>query len=129
MKKLIPFLAIIPLLFSCSKEVNSDFLIGRWVYITNAKESALVLVFDGYNLEVINGSREYKPFVGDYVWEYYLDEDSVLNLSRYVGTDVDGDNDYEYLNLDLSMSDNNTLHLTQHPAFHSDRHLSFMRRK
>lgn len=124
------FVAFVALTLSSCKDdsIPTDILQGRWVLLANTKGNALVLDFNGDEVEVKNGAWEYRPFTSDYVWDFYLDRDSILHLSRYVGSDDDG-SDYEYLDFDLSMSDNNQrMTLYYDPLLGSVRHFTFMKR-
>ena len=124
------FFAFVALTLSSCKDdsIPTDILQGRWVLLANTKGNALVLDFNGDEVEVKNGAWEYRPFTSDYVWDFYLDRDSILHLSRYVGSDDDG-SDYEYLDFDLSMSNNNQrMTLYYDPLLGSVRHFTFMKR-
>ena len=124
------FVAFVAMTLSSCKDdsIPTDILQGRWVLLANAKGNALVLDFNGDEVEVKNGAWEYRPFTSDYVWDFYLDRDSILHLSRYVGSDDDG-SDYEYLDFDLSMSNNNQrMTLYYDPLLGSVRHFTFMKR-
>ncbi len=124
------FVAFVALTLSSCKDdsIPTDILQGRWVLLANTKGNALVLDFNGDEVEVKNGAWEYRPFTSDYVWDFYLDRDSILHLSRYVGSDDDG-SDYEYLDFDLSMSNNNQrMTLYYDPLLGSVRHFTFMKR-
>ena len=124
------FVAFVALTLSSCKDdsIPTDILQGRWVLLANTKGNALVLDFNGDEVGVKNGAWEYRPFTSDYVWDFYLDRDSILHLSRYVGSDDDG-SDYEYLDFDLSMSNNNQrMTLYYDPLLGSVRHFTFMKR-
>ena len=122
--------AISMLLFtSCVDEyISTEALYGRWVVLSNTKENALVLeFFDDDVVDVHNSSWSYRPFTSDCSWDYYLDRDSVLHLSRYV-SDADGES-REYINLNLSFSDSyRTLTLVHDPLVGSVRRFTFMKR-
>ena len=130
MKKAVLCLCIIctALLTSCiHSEIDNSMLVGKWVSINGAKDAALNLYIDELEIEVKNGSWDYRPFISDEIWEYYIDKDSVLNISRI---EYDG-NDYETerYELELSFSDSyNTLTLWYKPAFSSLRKYTFIRR-
>ena len=124
------FVAFVAMTLSSCKDdsIPTDILQGRWVLLANTKGNALVLDFNGDEVEVKNGAWEYRPFTSDYVWDFYLDRDLILHLSRYVGSDDDG-SDYEYLDFDLSMSNNNQrMTLYYDPLLGSVRHFTFMKR-
>ena len=130
MKKAILCLCIVctVLLTSCiHSEIDNSMLVGKWVSINGAKDAALNLYIDELEIEVKNGSWDYRPFISDEIWEYYIDKDSVLNISR---TEYDGDEyDTESYELDLSFSNSyNTLTLWYKPAFSSLRKYTFIRR-
>ena len=102
-------------------------LVGNWVSVSNAKDPALNLYFDGEYVVVNNGSWNYRPFTSDVEWSYYMTRDSVLCISR---TEYDGeDYDSESYELDLSFSDSyNTLTLWYDPPFSSVRKYTLIRR-
>lgn len=132
MRKFFVFLFVVFValtLSSCKDDsIPTDILQGRWVLLANTKGNALVLDFNGDEVGVKNGAWEYRPFTSDYVWAFYLDRDSILHMSRYVGSDDDG-SDYEYLDFDLSMSNNNQrMTLYYDPLLGSVRHFTFMKR-
>lgn len=134
MKKLLLFFAVFGLLFvSCGEDtIDNSMFIGKWASIANAKDgdakdAALMLYVDETGLEVQNGSWSYRPFTSDEYWDYYIDVDSVLHISR---EEYDGeDYDTEYYELDLSFSDSyNTLTLWYKPTFSALRKYTFIRR-
>lgn len=134
MKKLLLFFAVFGLLFvSCGEDtIDNSMLIGKWASVSNAKDgdakdAALMLYVDETGLEVQNGSWSYRPFTSDEYWDYYIDVDSVLHISR---EEYDGeDYDTEYYELDLSFSDSyNTLTLWYKPTFSALRKYTFIRR-
>jgi len=117
------------LLVSCDPENHQhpDVLVGNWVSVSNAKDAALNLTFDGDDVTVKNGSWDYRPFTSDVEWEYYMSRDSVLHISRT--TYYDDDYDTESYVLDLSFSNSfNTLTLWYDPPFSSVRKYTFIRR-
>jgi len=130
MKKILLPLLLLFTLCSCKDDViDSSALYGHWVLISNAKDGALILVFDDEEVSVSNAAWDYRPFTSNVSWEYYVDNDSVLHLSRYVGTDEDGSSEYDYLNFDLSFSENyNRLTLYYDPLIGSLRHFTFAKR-
>ena len=116
---------------SCDEEnyQHPDFLNGHWVSTSNAKEPALILVFDDYNVEVKNSSRQYKPFRNDHTWDYYMTRDSVLCLSRSYDYDSDGVYDSEYLEFELYLRNNGRMMtLVYTPLFGSQRTFTFIHR-
>lgn len=134
MKKLLLFFAVFDLLFvSCGEDtIDNSMFIGKWASVSNAKDgdakdAALMLYVDETGLEVQNGSWSYRPFTSDEYWDYYVDVDSVLHISR---EEYDGeDYDTEYYELDLSFSDSyNTLTLWYKPTFSALRKYTFIRR-
>lgn len=134
MKKLLLFFAVFGLLFvSCGEDtIDNSMFIGKWASVSNAKDgdakdAALMLYVDETGLEVQNGSWSYRPFTSDVYWDYYIDVDSVLHISR---EEYDGeDYDTEYYELDLSFSDSyNTLTLWYKPTFSALRKYTFIRR-
>lgn len=134
MKKLLLFFAVFGLLFvSCGEDtIDNSMFIGKWASVANAKDgdakdAALMLYVDETGLEVQNGSWSYRPFTSDEYWDYYIDVDSVLHISR---EEYDGeDYDTEYYELDLSFSDSyNTLTLWYKPTFSALRKYTFIRR-
>ena len=122
-------LLAVTLLVSCDPENHQhpDVLVGNWVSVSNAKDPALNLTFDGEYVTVKNGSWDYRPFTTDIEWQYYMDKDSALYISR---TDYDGeDYDSESCVLDLSFSNSfNTLTLWYDPPFSSVRKYTLIRR-
>ena len=134
MKKLLLFFAVFGLLFvSCGEDtIDNSMFVGKWASVANAKDgdakdAALMLYVDETGLEVQNGSWSYRPFTSDEYWDYYIDVDSVLHISR---EEYDGeDYDTEYYELDLSFSDSyNTLTLWYKPTFSALRKYTFIRR-
>ncbi len=134
MKKLLLLSFLCGVLFvSCGEDtIDNSMFIGKWASIANAKDgdakdAALMLYVDETGLEVQNGSGSYRPFTSDEYWDYYIDVDSVLHISR---EEYDGeDYDTEYYELDLSFSDSyNTLTLWYKPTFSALRKYTFIRR-
>ncbi len=134
MKKLLLLSFLCGVLFvSCGEDtIDNSMFIGKWASIANAKDgdakdAALMLYVDETGLEVQNGSWSYRPFTSDEYWDYYIDVDSVLHISR---EEFDGeDYDTEYYELDLSFSDSyNTLTLWYKPTFSALRKYTFIRR-
>lgn len=134
MKKLLLLSFLCGVLFvSCGEDtIDNSMFIGKWASIANAKDgdakdAALMLYVDETGLEVQNGSWSYRPFTSDEYWDYYIDVDSVLHISR---DEYDGeDYDTEYYELDLSFSDSyNTLTLWYKPTFSALRKYTFIRR-
>lgn len=134
MKKLLLLSFLCGVLFvSCGEDtIDNSMFIGKWASIANAKDgdakdAALMLYVDETGLEVQNGSWSYRPFTSDEYWDYYIDVDSVLHISR---EEYDGeDYDTEYYELDLSFSDSyNTLTLWYKPTFSALRKYTFIRR-
>lgn len=128
--KIILSLSIVMAFASCDPDNHQhpDVLVGTWASVSNAKESALILTFDGEYVMVKNGSWDYRPFSADCEWEYYMDRDSVLHLSRYY---YDSDDVYEseHLVFDMSFSNSyNTLTLYYDPLIGSDKRFTFIRR-
>lgn len=122
-------LLAVTLLVSCDPENHQhpDVLVGNWVSVSNAKDPALNLTFDGEYVSVKNGSWDYRPFTTDIEWQYYMDKDSALYISRtyYDGEDYDSES---YV-LDLSFSNSfNTLTLWYDPPFSSVRKYTLIRR-
>ena len=134
MKKLLLLSFLCGVLFvSCGEDtIDNSMFIGKWASVSNAKDgdakdAALMLYVDETGLEVQNGSWSYRPFTSDDYWDYYIDVDSVLHISR---EEYDGeDYDTEYYELDLSFSDSyNTLTLWYKPTFSALRKYTFIRR-
>ena len=134
MKKLLLLSFLCGVLFvSCGEDtIDNSMFIGKWASVSNAKDgdakdAALMLYVDETGLEVQNGSWSYRPFTNDEYWDYYIDVDSVLHISR---EEYDGeDYDTEYYELDLSFSDSyNTLTLWYKPTFSALRKYTFIRR-
>jgi hypothetical protein len=134
MKKLLLLSFLCGVLFvSCGEDtIDNSMFIGKWASVSNAKDgdakdAALMLYVDETGLEVQNGSWSYRPFTSDEYWDYYIDVDSVLHISR---EEYDGeDYDTEYYELDLSFSDSyNTLTLWYKPTFSALRKYTFIRR-
>lgn len=134
MKKLLLLSFLCGVLFvSCGEDtIDNSMFIGKWASVANAKDgdakdAALMLYVDETGLEVQNGSWSYRPFTSDEYWDYYIDVDSVLHISR---EEYDGeDYDTEYYELDLSFSDSyNTLTLWYKPTFSALRKYTFIRR-
>lgn len=134
MKKLLLLSFLCGVLFvSCGEDtIDNSMFIGKWASVSNAKDgdakdAALMLYVDETGLEVQNGSWIYRPFTSDEYWDYYIDVDSVLHISR---EEYDGeDYDTEYYELDLSFSDSyNTLTLWYKPTFSALRKYTFIRR-
>lgn len=118
------------MLSACNPEnfQHPDVLKGIWVSVSNAKDPALILEIYDETLIVKDGSWGYRPFTSDEEWDYYMDRDSVLHISRY---EYDSDGDYSQTShvLDLSFSNSfNTLTLFYKPLFSSVRKYTFMRR-
>lgn len=104
-------------------------LVGSWVSLSNAKDNALSLTFYGDFVEVKNGSWDYRPFVADEYWRYYMTRDSVLHIYRNEYDYSDDECETESYRLDLSFSDSyNTLTLWYDPPFSSVRKYTFIRR-
>lgn len=117
-------------LSACNPEdyQHPDVLKGIWVSVANAKDPALILEIYDEALVVKDGSWNYRPFTSDEEWDYHMDRDSVLHISRY---EYDSDGDYTESShvLDLSFSNSfNTLTLYYKPLFSSVRKYTFMRR-
>ena len=134
MKKLLllSFLCGVLFVSCCEDTIDNSMFIGKWASVSNAKDgdakdAALMLYVDETGLEVQNGSWSYRPFTSDEYWDYYIDVDSVLHISR---EEYDGeDYDTEYYELDLSFSDSyNTLTLWYKPTFSALRKYTFIRR-
>ena len=132
MKKIKVLLCLLAMAFfvACDSDdyQHPDVLRGSWVSLANAKSTALNLVFVEEEMTVHDGSRDYRPFTSDKVWEYYMSKDAVLHIYR---TEYYGDGDYttESYELDLSFSDSyNTLTLWYDPPFSSVRKYTFIRR-
>ena len=113
---------------SCTEYIDNEMFIGTWASVANAKDPALFLHVDENTVTVENGSWDYRPFSFDETWEYFIDKDSVLHLTRYY---YDGE-DYssETKTLDLSFSDSyNTLTLWYKPPLGALRKYTFIRRR
>ena len=123
-------LTAIMLLAACDPDdyQHPDVLVGNWVSVSNTKDPALNLYFDGENVTVKNGSRNYRPFTSDIEWSYYMTKDSVLCIQH---TEYYGDGDYttNYEELELSFRDSySTMTLRYEPSFSTAREYTLIKR-
>ncbi len=92
----IPFVALSLMLCSCTEERVSYFGDSHWILKVDgvAEGHRLALTFAGDEMEVFDASYDTPPF-SDGVWDYYIDEDGDLIMSRTY-SDGDGETTESY---------------------------------
>lgn len=87
----IPLVALTMTLCSCSEDRVSHLADSHWILKVDgvAEGHRLALTFNGDEMKVFDASYDTPPF-SDGVWNYYIDEDDDLVMSRSYG---DGDSE------------------------------------